>query len=188
LIKTKNKALEAQRYLAFYVLAFALMGRNVKAIYFNDLLGLPNDYKRARATGELRDIKRTKVNIMDLKRVLSSKSSFEYKIVSEMNKLIYLFDRAPSFHFRGSESRVVLISKNIVCICNSYKDNFSFVVINVSSRKQKVKINFDDFEVDISKVLYENIGNKKVSIKNKEINLIFKPFQYYWFTNSKIKK
>ena len=43
--------LAARRYLCFYTLAFALMGRNVKSIYFNDLLGLPNDQARFPVAG-----------------------------------------------------------------------------------------------------------------------------------------
>ena len=52
--------LEAERFLSFQTLAFAVMGRNVKTIYFNDLIALPNDYERVKRSGELRDIKRTK--------------------------------------------------------------------------------------------------------------------------------
>ena len=59
---------EAKRYLAFYTLAFALMGRNVKSIYFNDLLGLPNDYDRFNESGELRDLKRTKSDVQQLEK------------------------------------------------------------------------------------------------------------------------
>ena len=54
MIKIENDELEAERYLAFYTLAFALMGRNVKSIYFNDLMGLPNDYEKFNESGELR--------------------------------------------------------------------------------------------------------------------------------------
>nr|MDA3895966.1 hypothetical protein [Desulfobacteraceae bacterium] len=60
MIRLEAPAMETDRFLAFYTMAFALMGRHVKSIYFNDLLGLANDYDRMNQTGELRDIKRTK--------------------------------------------------------------------------------------------------------------------------------
>ena len=99
--------LEAARYCAFHTLAFALMGRNVKSIYFNDLLGLPNDYERFKKSGELRDIKRTKSEYDETVRRLEEPGGFEGKAAKELNNLIAVVDSDPALHYRGNEAEVL---------------------------------------------------------------------------------
>jgi hypothetical protein len=75
--KLENPVLEVKRYMAFKTLAFALMGRNVKAVYFNDLMGLENDHELVEQTGELRNIKRTKSDRKKLEKLISDPSRVE---------------------------------------------------------------------------------------------------------------
>jgi len=70
LTRLDSPALEARRYLAFKTLAFALMGRHVKSVYFNDLMGLKNDHELVESSGELRNIKRTKSDRNALERLV----------------------------------------------------------------------------------------------------------------------
>ncbi|MEZ4550685.1 MAG: hypothetical protein R2860_11140 [Desulfobacterales bacterium] len=49
-------------------------------MYFNDLMGLGNDYDRMAATGELRDIKRTRSAIESLEEKLNTPGGFHARV------------------------------------------------------------------------------------------------------------
>lgn len=131
----EDRLMEKERYLAFHTLAFALMGRNVKSIYFNDLLGLPNDYKRFETSGELRDVKRTKSIWKNIVAVLEDPESFTAGVAAGLNELIGLVDSDPALAPDASEARVLLPrgTKNpVAAVYNHRGADHSLTVINIS--------------------------------------------------------
>lgn len=133
--------LACQRYLAFYTLGFALAGRNVKSIYFNDLLGLPNDVARLEQTGELRDIKRTRSEIGDLVRKLADPALVHARIARGMNALIETVNSEPSLAPRGREGRSLASGHpSVAAVSNQCGPHHSITVINARAAAADAQI------------------------------------------------
>lgn len=174
--------LEAARYCAFHTLAFALMGRNVKSIYFNDLLGLPNDYERFKKSGELRDIKRTKSEYDETVRRLEEPAGFEGKAAKELNNLIAVVDSDPALHYRGNEAEVLQPAGSgsravgpagsvelqegaegaavpAALVHNRYGSNHSLAVVNLAPRRIDVAVPLRKAGIEEP---YDNISKRKL--------------------------
>jgi len=188
LTKLKDRNLEARRYLTFYTLAFALMGRNVKAIYFNDLIGLPNDYNRVERSGELRDIKRTKSDINELEKLFNNPDSFEHKIALEMNKTIALLDSDQAFHFRGNEAVVAFLSESVAMVHNFYNNDHSLIIVNIGPKTETAVIDSMVCGWEKKQTLFDNISGKTILLDaEQKFTLNIQPYQRFWLTKSKIK-
>ncbi len=189
LVRLGDQDLEVARFLAFYTLAFALIGRNVKSIYFNDLMALPNDHEKLSRTGELRDLKRTKSEYLKITELLSDRSTFEGKVAPGMNNLIALVDSDPALHFRGSEAEVIGAQKGVplAVIYNHCGDDCSLAVINVSGREYTGDVCLPDTCGASSKELYDNISGRHVKISGEGyIHIVCMPYQRMWFTREKV--
>jgi len=192
LLRLENEQLEVQRYLSFYTLAFALMGRNVKSIYFNDLIALPNDHERFSRSGELRDLKRTRSNFSHLASLINDPDTFEHRIARGINDLIVLVDSDPALHFRGHEAEVLTPIEEstpgavAVVHCSCAKDH-TVVVINVSKERQSVRIDPGGAGLDRGETLYDNIAGREVSRgENGEFALTLDPFQRMWLSAGRV--
>ena len=192
LLRLEDEQLEARRYLSFYTLAFALMGRHVKSIYFNDLIALPNDYERFSRSGELRDLKRTRSNFNHLASLISDPNTFEHRIARGINDLIALVGSDPALHFRGNEAEVLTpIKENTpgavaVVHCSCAKDH-TVVVINVSKEQQSVRIDPARADLDRGTMLYDNIAGREVSRgENGAVALTLDPFQRMWLSAGRV--
>jgi hypothetical protein len=184
--------LEIRRYLSFYTLALALMGRNVKSVYFNDLLALPNDHERLRRTGELRDLKRTKSDFDRLAALLGDPGSFEHRVARGMNDLIALADSDPALHFRGREAEVLTPCSEstprsvalIHCCCG---DAHSLAVVNVSAQRQSVAVDAAAAGIGRDRPAYDNIAGRELPpAENGTLNMELDPYQRLWLSPAKI--
>jgi len=146
---------DANRYLSHYALAFALMGRHVKSIYFNDLMGLGNDFDKVATTGELRDIKRTKSDLHKLITVLADHNSFEYMVTNGMNTLIETVNSDPALDFRtGGEAEIVDTSgESVVAVKNKAKGFESTCIVNMENTMTELMIN--DLSVSLAPYCYK---------------------------------
>ncbi len=191
LTKLDNPVLEAKRYMAFKTLAFALMGRNVKSIFFNDLMGLKNDYELVKKTGELRNIKRTKSDRKILEQLISDPSHVEYWIAKHMNNTIALVDSDPSFHPRGNEAHLVVdpSQPSVAIIHNSYRNNHTLIIVNTDSETKQVQIQISDHGLGSQKELINNITGMALTnhLKNDTITLEIRPFDRFWIKNEKVE-
>jgi hypothetical protein len=192
MVRLKTRDMAVRRYLAFYTLAFALMGRHVKSIYFNDLLGIPNDNERMEKSGELRDIKRTKSEYGRLQAKLSDSTSDAYQIACGMNQLIALVDADPALHFRGNEAAVMTsldsrIPKSVAVVVNSYNGSKSLTVVNTGGNKETVAIRLDTHDRQGFTELVDNItGNIFPVDPDGILSLHMGPYQRLWLTKEKI--
>lgn len=185
--KLADPFLEVKRYMAFKTLALALMGRNVKAMFFNDLMGLLNNPELVEKTGELRNIKRTKSDRKTLEKLISDPARVEYWIAKQMNNLIALVDSDPSFHPRGNEARPMIDAKMpaVAFVHNFYEDHHTLIIVNTSEKTAKVQIHLPDYGLGQSEILMDNITAAPVpgNSANKEITLEIEPFDRYWIKN-----
>ena len=177
------------RFLAFYTLAFALMGRNVKSIYFNDLMGLPNDYARLRKTGELRDLKRTKSELADLEKKLADHATIEYAIARGLNNLIALVDADPALGPRGREAAVPDPADlpDGVAVVQCSADTHTLVVVNITAGQNEVHIDPGDFGFTHQRDLYDNIKHRSIPLDTGGLlELSLAPFECRWLTPRKV--
>ncbi len=189
--KLDNPFLEAKRYVAFKTLAFALMGRHVKAVFFNDLMGLQNDYELVDKTGELRNIKRTKPVRSFIEALIRDPSHVEYWIAKQMNNTIALVDSDPSFHPRGSEARIKENSgiPSIALVHNSFQHQNTLIIVSTSGEAKPVQIRLSDFGLDSKKDLFDNITLNTIpnSQKDDHITLEIKPYDRFWIKNELVE-
>ncbi len=180
--------LEARRFISLYTLAFAMMGRNVKSIYFNDLLGLPNDLERMKKSGELRDIKRTRSSFSRIKRLLSDHNSFEYMVAKGIHRLILLADNDPAFSPYGEEAMPVESgTPSVAMVLNRCRSASTAVLVNTSENKVHIKLSekiprhFAGWKE--AKRIYENFEDKYIEQGiNGEFVIELPPFGHAWIT------
>lgn len=193
MIKLENPDQAAARYLAFYTLAFALMGRNVKSVYFNDLLGLPNDYARYKETGELRDIKRTKSAVDQLETCMIDPANLMHKIAPGMNNLIALVDADPALGVRGNEAKAALSSdeppvKSVAIVHNFCDRHHTITVVNLGADDEKITIDLNHFGLNSDSTLFENISGRDIPVNdNGALILAVGPFGRIWMSTEAIK-
>lgn len=184
--------LEVDRFLAFYALAFSLMGRNLKSVYFNDLLGLPNDDPRYEESGELRDLKRTKSDYAKVAERLGDPNTIANRIAKGMNELIGIVDADPSLDPRGNEARVLPVFDGegrppVAAVFNAHSAQ-TLTVVNLDHRPVAVHIGIDlDDPVPSgppAKGWFDNIGGRWIRMgPPARISLTLEPYQRLWLTS-----
>jgi len=188
---TDSSELEASRYLALKTLAFALMGRHVKAVYFNDLMGLGNNYALVEETGELRNIKRTKSFLEDLEKRLDDRTGFEGRIAGEMNNLIALADADPAFDPRGGEASLSVDPAHpaVAVVHVTFRDHHTVVVVNTGDNSERVRIDVSSFGKRPLRVLHDNLEGRTLGSNpdEKTLDMEINPFGRHWITKEKVK-
>ena len=188
LTKLNNPQLEAERYLAFYTMAFALMGRHVKSVYFNDLMGLGNDYDRMAATGELRDIKRTRSAIESLEEKLNTPGGFHARVAAGMNQLICVVDADPALHPRASEAEMIATgNSDTACIHNHRGTHHSFSIINVSDKPRSASVHLPAAMAPLSGALVDQFSQQTVTLQTGTMALDLKPYQRLWLKEKRLE-
>lgn len=191
LTKLDNPVGEVKRYLAFKTLALALMGRNVKAVYFNDLMGLKNDDELVEKTGELRNIKRTKSDRQTLEHLIGDPSRVEYWIARQINNTIALVDSDPSFHPRGQEARLVVDPNqpSLAVVCNCYQNHHTLIVVNITDATEQVQIRPEAYGLQSRQDLVDNLTGRVISnsLNSDSIPLRLGPFDRVWLKNEQVE-
>ena len=179
---------EADRYLAFHTLAFALMGRNVKTIYFNDILGLPNDFRRVEDSGELRDIKRTKSDYDELLPLLEDGGSFTASAARGINNLIALTDSDPALFCRGQEAEMIspIGELPLAAVHNRWEDHHSLVIVNLSGRRMEAPIPLGKAGFVGLERVYDNLGGTEWALNGGILPMKLGPFGRLWLSRGKI--
>lgn len=185
MVRIDDEQTEAKRFLAFYTLAFALMGRNVKSVYFNDLSGLPNDLQRMKRTGEYRDIKRTRSGYPDLTAKISGKKGFYSVVARGMDALIHIVDHDRSLYPEGNDAEVLPSGNRAVAMAfNRFQKHLSLTIINTTGEKQHI-------DTDLSALIARNgpsrvtrwidlFENNAFGIKKNILSISLDPYDRLW--------
>lgn len=185
LTRLDDPGLEADRFLAVYTLAFALMGRNVKSIYFNDLAGLPNDIARTNETGEFRDIKRTRSDAAALSALLEDPDAVSHRISRGINQLIAMVDADPALSPRGEEAAILTSDNPAVAVvydhCETHR---TWVIINLTRHPQPLTVNLTPPDPDPSDILFDQITGGQITLLNGTCVTELKPFERLWLKPS----
>ncbi len=191
LVRLDDPVLEVRRYLAFKTLGFALMGRHVKAVYFNDLMGLPNDLDLVQRTGELRNIKRTRSRGRRLAAILDDPARCEYWIARLMNNTIALVDNDSALSPRGDEAQATAdpSAPAVAWVKNTCHGHFSLAVVNTSKGAVTVSPDLAVPWLDGDRPLWENFSGMPVDLlgPGADGQLTLQPFDRLWLTAQPIR-
>jgi hypothetical protein len=191
LTRLDDPFLEAKRYIAFKTLSFALMGRHVKSVFFNDLIGLQNDHESVQQTGELRNIKRTKSDRRTIDELIGDPTRIEYWIAKQMNNTTALVDTDPSFHPRGKEARLVDAPgmPSVAFVHNFHRQHNTLVIVNTSGESRQVRIRLSDYGLEPQKDLIDNITGAKISDggKDERITLEITAYGRFWIKHEMVE-
>jgi len=190
LTRLDSPALEARRYLAFKTLAFALMGRHVKSVYFNDLMGLKNDHELVESSGELRNIKRTKSDRNALERLVGEGKNNEHRIARQMNNTIALVDADPASHPRGNEAVVTVPPEQpAIALVHNFRDSdHTLVVVNTGDKNRRITFEPADYGLDSGEDLFDQITGKRLPGTRTagNITLEIEPFGRLWLKTTSV--
>ncbi len=185
MVRLEDRQLEVDRYLAFYTLAFALTGRNIRTIYFNDLMGLGNDLLRMEATGELRDIKRTRSKYADLSGIIEDPSTFHHAVAAGINRLISLADSDPALNFRGHEARTGSAGKTAALVYNHCRKHWSLALVNIVDRQTTTRIVLPEMGIQEMGRVYDNVQNRWIDLAPPgRLDRKLAPFERLWLTEN----
>ena len=189
LVRIDDGIMEAKRFLGFYTLAFALMGRNVKSIYFNDLAGLPNDPERMRKTGEYRDIKRTRSTYSAIVNEITIHGSIHRIIAGEINTLIKIVDNDMALHPKGNEAGIIFSGNpGVAIVHNHYQDHNTLVIVNTTNAQQEINTDISIANADNISNWTDLIGNKSITTDyngdTPRFSLSLSPFDHLWLKPS----
>ncbi len=181
LMRLDDPVLEAERFLGFYTLAFTLMGRNVKSIYFNDLAGLPNDIARMNHTGEYRDIKRTRSDDAALSALLENPDAVFHRIGNGIARLIALVDADPALSPRGDEAVILATdTSKAAVVLNHCQGERTWVLVNLTGRPQPLNVLLVLSETDPIETLVDQITGKKINLQQGNYIDVLHPFERLW--------
>ncbi len=185
LTPAEDEAMAAARFLGFYTLAFALMGRNVKSIYFNDMAGLPNDLERMEKTGEYRDIKRTRRRFSDLEKQITDRQSIHSTIAAGIATLIRIVDQDMALHPRGTGARTISSgNRSAAVVYNRFHAHHTLVVVNVSGASQDVRLNVAAEKKGLglppATNWTDNVSGKSFRVDDGCLSLEMDPYERLW--------
>ncbi|MAI84816.1 MAG: hypothetical protein CMM91_07780 [Rickettsiales bacterium] len=170
-----------RRFTLAHQILFSMEG--IPAVYFQNLVGSKNDFKKFKKTKSVRAINRKNWDFDDLIKKINTKTSANFKIYKELLRLISIRKKQPAFHpnatqftlqledhFFGIWRQSIDRSQSIFCISNltKFKKTFFLHDINLISTDK----------------WFDILKNKKISNIDSEIVLL--PYQSIWITNKKI--
>ena len=175
-----NEPLTVQidRYLA--VLALGLMLKGVPSIYINGLLGVPN-YEGY--LDENRTINRQIFEEDFLYVELKNKKSQMYKVFSRVMDLISLRRTEKAFDLTG-HLQVYPINEAVVSGLLSSSNGTDKIIslINVSKENQKIKLDLDELDLDLTVKFEDIITNVEYeqTQPTRMFEMTMKPYQICW--------
>jgi hypothetical protein len=184
LIRITDEAMEAKRFLGFYALAFALMGRNIKSLYFNDMPGLPNDLERMNQTGEYRDIKRTRSRLPDLAKKITG-DGIHSVIARGIDALIRIVDNDRALGPRGNEAKTIPCKNHSVAVvCNHFPPHCSLTIVNTTGIRQEICVDMNTIlmrrDVSAPAKWIDCFENQSFQTDGKTLGISLSPYERLW--------
>ena len=144
-----------------------------------------------RETGELRDLKRTKSNLVILEKQMADPASIEHRIGKGVNNIIALVDSDPALSFRGNEAGSIVSSSDTrpasVAVVHCSSDVHTLVIVNIGQGREELTIDPAEFGFTRGQSLFDNISGQAVGPDpDGTITVILKPFQRLWLTAREI--
>jgi hypothetical protein len=134
---------EAARLTLAQVFVLSL-GQNVPAIYFNDLLGLENDFEGFSESGKPRDLNRKKNRIGDVRRNIAE-DPFTRLYAKAINRAVEVRAADRAF-YPGSRCFEYKPLSDTIFLNHAYaRESHSLVIGNIVDRRQTVRFDLESF-------------------------------------------
>jgi glycosidase len=132
--------LHVARFMCSQAVAMALRG--VPAVYFNSLLGAPNNTDGVQKTGRARTINRQKWELHRLEENLVDKSSVASQVLKEYTRLLSVRGKHPAFHPDGRQD-ILDLGEKVFAVQRTSPDGGETIaaISNLTDKKITVKIN-----------------------------------------------
>ncbi len=173
--------LQVDRYIASRAIAMVLMG--VPGIYFHGFLGSKNDAELVLEEKQTRSINRKNIKKDELIHSLENPQSTTYHVTRRMIDLIRKRTRERSFH-PNSPQRILNLGDAYFSVLRSAvdRDEHILAIINITSKKHRLKINLQKLGVKINS-WYDLITEKTHQAEDGVLTLTLKPYQIFWLKN-----
>ena len=84
--------------------------------------------------------------------------------------------------------KIIIYEFGLKNIQNSYKNDFTFVVVNISGTNESVSVNLELSDELAGNTLFDNFSGEKYLLgKNQTLDLNLKPFQRFWLKREIVK-
>lgn len=169
-------------------LAMGLPLKGIPFIYFTALFAVLNDYQLYLKTGNPRELNRGRLYVEKLKKDLKNKKSLTYKVFNKMLVLLKIRITNKAFHPNGWQKPISAGNKAIFSLLRMSPDKKEKILTlhNISSKKQKLKINLNQIWSTQGKFLKDIISKKTYKIDKKgEFVFSMKPYQILWLKRFK---
>ena len=131
-----SEELNIKKFIASQAIILSLLG--IPGIYIHSLFGTENYPEGVERTGQKRTINRKKFQYNKLKEDLANSDSREYKIFTELTKLIYKRKSEKAFHPNGKQE-VLFLERGIFSLLRTSPDGKEKIIAshNVTDNIQK---------------------------------------------------
>jgi sucrose phosphorylase len=117
--------------------------RGVPAIYFNSLIGAPNNIDGVRKTGHARTINRQKWDRRRIEEQLQDSASVAAQVLRDLTKLLAIRRDHPAFHPHGGQE-VIDCNDKLFAVQRTAPDGSETVVAISNLTDKKVSLKLDE--------------------------------------------
>lgn len=168
------------QFMASQSALLALAG--VPGIYFHSLLGSSNDTRRFEATGQARDLNRSKPSLSRLERRLRAPTSRARVILSTYRRWLEIRQRQPAFHPDAAQ-KILATKPELLAILRTAEtgEQSILAVTNVSSAPQEIEIEARELGAAPGARLTELLGGIPAQVaRDGTLRLRLEPYQVAW--------
>ena len=173
---------QIQRFICSQTIMMSLEG--IPAFYIHSLLATANHHEDVAKTGKNRAINRRKWDYDELERLLSEPNSPQFIVVQELSRRIKIRRRQKAFHPNATQYTLHPLNQSLFAFWRQsiYREQSIFCINNLSDRLQQLSLN--DLNLYNTEDWYDLIGDRP--IRNIYGNLLLKPYQSLWVTNTNV--
>ncbi|MBI9099075.1 MAG: hypothetical protein JEY91_11390 [Spirochaetaceae bacterium] len=169
---------EAQR-LVLAQLFVLTQGQDVPAIYFNDLLGLENDYRQYEITGKPRDLNRHKNNLKEMTELMEN-DPFTKSYTEKLNTILALRAEDSAFYPGSTQFQFSAFTDQIFMNHPWHEGHHSVILGNIGNQESLIEINTSAIEGFTSSELTDRITGTVFQADNSKFTIKMSPYGYYW--------
>ncbi|MBB6478579.1 hypothetical protein [Spirochaeta isovalerica] len=170
---------EEARRMVLAQLFVLTQGQDVPAIYFNDLIGLENDFKSFELSGRPRDLNRHK-NRLDEMVDLIKNDPFTGAYVEKLNEILKLRAEDRSFAPGEGSFRFSVLSDTVFLHHPWHSGEHSFIVGNIVNREETVTLSVEELGDRVSQSLTDQISGRIYKAEEGRFQLSLEPYGYLW--------
>ena len=167
-----------RRFILAHEVLFSMEG--IPAVYFQNLVGSNNDYRKFKKTKSYRSLNRKNWDFDILKKKLDSGTSINFKIYKQLLRLISIRKKQPAFHPNATQFTLQL-SDDFFGIWRQSIDRSQSIFCISNLTKYKKKFSLHDINLISTDKWFDLLKNRKIS--NIDSEVLLQPYQSIWISN-----